>query len=68
MKSTISPKPFRNFVWRSMCFSFLRPLSRNAGSASWIFRTGVIWHGTPTKQTFLRPMRSASASARLFGQ
>ena len=48
--------------------SFLRPLSRNAGSASWILRTGVIWHGTPTKQTFLRPMRSASASARLFGQ
>src|SRR5690348_17246700 len=51
-----------------MCFSFLRPLVRYDASASWILRVGVTWHGTPTKQTFLRPMRSASASARLFGQ
>src|SRR5690349_12424648 len=65
---TRSPKPFRNFVCRSLCFSFLRPLSRQPASTVWIFRVGVIWHGTPTKQTCLSPIRSASARARLLGQ
>src|SRR5439155_6527363 len=51
-----------------MCFSFLRPLSRKDGSVSWIFRVGVIWHGTPTKQTRFSPICAASARARLFGQ
>src|SRR5581483_11219127 len=51
-----------------MCFGFLRPLSRKAGSASWILRTGVIWQGTPTKHTRRSPRRSTSASARSFGQ
>jgi hypothetical protein len=66
VKSTMLLKPFRNFVWRSMCFS---SSARCPGTTRrrCIFRVGVIWHGT-TKQTFFSPFCSASASARLFGQ